>query len=89
MSFLGDVDSPYSLDINNNSASWAPRSSRRYLARVRDWKGRVLFVHGFPGTSAGTGELNGVKAVFANCPGLKLDGEVIGAFANSAAKSEH
>lgn len=87
VNFLGDVHSPYSLDINNNSQLGASVIAS-YLARVRDGKGRVLFVHGFPGTSADTGELNGVKAVLANCPGLKLDGEVIGAFANSAAKSE-
>jgi ribose transport system substrate-binding protein len=48
----------------------------------------VLFVHGYPGSSADTGEFNGVKEVLANCPGVKLEGEVIGGYENSAAKSE-
>jgi ribose transport system substrate-binding protein len=87
VNFLGDVDSPYALNINSNFdltgallASWVVRSFGQ--------RGNVLFVHGYPGTSADDGMFRALKDVVATCPRVKVTGDVVGAFANSAAKQE-
>lgn len=87
VNFLGDVHSPYALNVNNNAELGAALITSDLVRAVGE-KGRVLYVHGYPGSSADTMELNGVKGVLASCPDVRLDGEVIGAYENSAAKSE-
>jgi len=87
VNFLGDVQSPYALNINTNFfLSGALMSS--WLVRAVGQRGDILYVHGYPGTTADDGMFGGLKDVVHRCPGVKIAGDVIGAFVNAAAKQE-
>ena len=49
--------------------------------------GKVLDVHGISGVGIDTATYAGVKAVFANCPGISTDDSIYDQFADSTAKS--
>jgi ABC-type sugar transport system substrate-binding protein len=49
--------------------------------------GKVLDVHGISGVGIDTATYAGVKAVFANCPGITTDDSIYDQFADSTAKS--
>jgi ribose transport system substrate-binding protein len=87
VNFLGDVESPYALNVNSNfDLTGALIASS--VVRSIGGRGNVLFVHGYPGTTADDGMFKALKDVIARCPGVKLTGDVVGAFVNSAAKQE-
>jgi ABC-type sugar transport system substrate-binding protein len=50
--------------------------------------GKVLDVHGISGVGIDTATFAGVKAVFANCPGITVDDSIYDQFADSTAKSD-
>jgi len=50
--------------------------------------GKVLDVHGISGVGIDTATFAGVKAVFANCPGISTDDSIYTQFADSTAKSD-
>jgi ABC-type sugar transport system substrate-binding protein len=50
--------------------------------------GKVLDVHGISGVAIDTATFAGVKAVFANCPGITTDDSIYTQFADSTAKSD-
>jgi ABC-type sugar transport system substrate-binding protein len=50
--------------------------------------GKVLDVHGISGVAIDTAAFDGVKAVFAQCPGISTDDTIYTQFADSTAKSD-
>jgi ribose transport system substrate-binding protein len=50
--------------------------------------GKVLDVHGISGVGIDTATFAGVKAAFANCPGISTDDSIYTQFADSTAKSD-
>ena len=87
VSFLSAVDSPYALNITKNAyRQGAVQAS--FIARQAHGKGSVLVVAGFPTTQSDILTLKATKDIIRSCPGMKLGGQVIGAYNNGAAKSE-
>jgi ribose transport system substrate-binding protein len=86
VNFLGDVVSPYALNVNNNTFQTGAEAAS-VLVRMLGGKGRVLFVHGYPTATADVNEYTGAKAVLAAC-GMSFIGEIDAAYVNATAKSE-
>jgi len=51
-------------------------------------KGNILYVHGIAATTVDQQRFAAFKAALKNCPGIKLAGEIAGAFVPPVAKSE-
>jgi ABC-type sugar transport system substrate-binding protein len=58
------------------------------VAKIAGGKGTVLGVHGIPGVAVDTNTFLGIKAAFAQCPGIKLDDSLTGQFQGAVAKTE-
>lgn len=57
------------------------------LVNIMNHQGNLFVVDGVPGLSIATFSLAAAKAVFANCPNIKIAGEATGNFSQSVAKS--
>ncbi|HXW46879.1 MAG TPA: substrate-binding domain-containing protein [Streptosporangiaceae bacterium] len=58
------------------------------VARDIGGSGRVLDVHGIAGVAIDTAAFDGVKAVFARCPGISTNDTIYDQFADSTAKTD-
>lgn len=57
------------------------------LAQMLDGKGNILTVQGIPGTSGSELIKAGGEAVFKNCPNIKVVGDLVGQWSESAAQT--
>ena len=79
------VDGAVNVDGNNYIGAATTAS---YVSKLLAGKGSVLEVHGLAGTTVDAQSNRAWDAVVSSCPGMKVAGEVYGAFSESAAKSE-
>lgn len=87
ISIQGYTNSKSVINVqSNNYGSGAQAAS--YTFRKMGGKGNVLFVHGIASSTVDADAFNSFKAAMKNCPGVKLAGEVAGAFVPATAKAE-
>lgn len=79
------VDGAVNVDGNNYIGAATTAS---YVSRLLGGKGTVLEVHGLAGTAVDAQSNRAWRAVVSSCPGMKVAGDVYGAFSESIAKSE-
>ena len=80
------VTTPNAINIDMNSYSYA-RTTALGLAKLLDGKGTILTVQGIPGTSGSELIKAGATSIFANCPDIKIAGDLTGEWSNSVAQS--
>jgi len=87
ISVLNPVGSADTISVGAND--WAQGAMMAaQVATDIGGSGKVLDVHGISGVGIDTATFAGVKAVFANCPGISTDDSIYDQFADSTAKSD-
>ncbi|WCB92104.1 hypothetical protein DSM104299_00789 [Baekduia alba] len=87
VSLIGHIDIPESLNVTENAFQMGAQTTS-VIARLLGGKGQLLYVHGYRTVSADQATFAATKVVLKNCPGIKLVGDIDGAFVNATAKSE-
>jgi ribose transport system substrate-binding protein len=86
ISLLNSVDSADSISLGANAWMQGALMAAQ-VAKDINGTGKVLDVHGISGVGIDIAAFNGVKAVFAQCPGITTDDTIYTQFADSTAKS--
>ena len=77
ISLINDINTPGAVSISPNPyQDYAPSTAA--ILNAIGKKGNVIYVKGIPGTSTDTAGLKVVKQLVANCPNVKLLGQVVG-----------
>jgi ABC-type sugar transport system substrate-binding protein len=86
ISVLNSVDSANTISVGANDWLQGAQMASQVAADIGG-SGKVLDVHGISGVAIDTATYAGVKAVFAQCPGITTDDTIYTQFADSTAKS--
>jgi ABC-type sugar transport system substrate-binding protein len=87
ISVLNSVNSADTISVGAND--WLQGADMAaQVAKDIGGSGEVLDVHGIPGVAIDTATYDGVKAVFAQCPGITTNDTIYDQFADSTAKSD-
>jgi ribose transport system substrate-binding protein len=86
ISVLNSVDSADTISVGANDWLQGAQMAAQ-VARDIGGSGKVLDVHGISGVAIDTATYQGVKAVFAQCPGISTNDTIYSQFADSTAKS--
>ena len=87
ISVLNSVDSADTISVGANDWLQGAQMAARVATDIGG-SGKVLDVHGISGVAIDTATYAGVKAVFAQCPGITTDDTIYTQFADSTAKSD-
>ena len=87
ISLQNSTDSKYAVNMQSNNYGTAAQSAS-VVFRQMGGKGNILYVHGIAATTVDQQRFAAFKAALKNCPGIKLAGEIAGAFVPPVAKSE-
>jgi ribose transport system substrate-binding protein len=82
-----DVQTPNAVNIQNNAYQGSLIAGAQAM-RIIGGKGNVLLVHGVVGAPVDTVIQDAFKKVVADCPGVKVAGEIAGNFDIPAAKQQ-
>jgi ribose transport system substrate-binding protein len=82
----GTSTDPHAVNVQGNPYLLGAQTATA-LVNIMHHKGNLLVVDGVPGLSIATFSLAAAKQIFANCPQIKVVGEVVGNFSQSVAKS--
>ena len=86
ISLINSVDSADTISLGAND--WLQGAEMAQdVAKEIGGSGKVLDVHGISGVGIDTATYQGIKAVFAQCPGISTDDSIYDQFADSTAKS--
>ena len=86
ISVLNSVNSADTISVGAND--WLQGADMAaQVATDIGGSGQVLDVHGIPGVAIDTAAFDGVKAVFAQCPGITTNDTIYDQFADATAKS--
>lgn len=80
------VTSPYAINVDGNYQLTGAMVAAG-LAKLIDGKGDVLLVNGINGAPASSALADGYKEGFANCPDIRIAGEVEGQWSEATAKT--
>ena len=86
ISVSGTSTDPHTVNVQGNPYLLGAQTATA-LVNIMNHKGNLFVVDGVPGLSIATFSLAAAKAVFANCPDIKVVGEATGNFSQSVAKS--
>jgi len=86
VSVLNPVDSANTISVGANDWLQGAEMAAAVATDIGG-SGKVLDVHGISGVAIDTAAFAGVKAVFAQCPGITTDDTIYTQFADSTAKS--
>ena len=87
ISLINTTVSPYAVNVvPNNYANGAQAAS--VVLRQIQGRGNVLLVHGIAAATVDQQRFEAYRAALKNCPGVKVVGEIAGAFAPATAKAE-
>jgi ribose transport system substrate-binding protein len=86
ISVSGTATDPHTVNVQGNPYLLGAQTATA-LVNIMNHKGNLFVVDGVPGLSIATFSLAAAKAVFANCPDIKVAGEATGNFSQSVAKS--
>jgi ribose transport system substrate-binding protein len=87
ISVLNSVDSADTISVGANDWLQGAQLAAAVATDIGG-SGKVLDVHGISGVAIDTATYAGVKAVFAQCPGITTDDTIYTQFADSTAKSQ-
>jgi ABC-type sugar transport system substrate-binding protein len=87
ISVLNSVNSPDTISVGANDWLQGAQMAAQVATDIGG-SGKVLDVHGISGVAIDTSAFDGVKAVFAQCPGISTDDTIYTQFADSTAKSD-
>ncbi len=87
VSVLNSVDSADTISVGANDWLQGAQMAAAVATDIGG-SGKVLDVHGISGVAIDTATYAGVKAVFAQCPGITTDDTIYSQFADSTAKSQ-
>jgi ABC-type sugar transport system substrate-binding protein len=87
ISVLNSVDSADTISVGANDWLQGAQMAAAVATDIGG-SGKVLDVHGISGVAIDTAAYAGVKAVFAQCPGISTDDTIYTQFADSTAKSQ-
>jgi ABC-type sugar transport system substrate-binding protein len=87
ISVLNSVDSADTISVGANDWLQGAEMAARVATDIGG-SGKVLDVHGISGVAIDTAAFAGVKAVFAQCPGISTEDTIYTQFADSTAKSD-
>jgi ribose transport system substrate-binding protein len=87
VSLLNSVDSADTISVGANDWLQGAMMAAQ-VAKDIGGSGNVLDVHGISGVAIDTAAFAGVKAVFAQCPGISTNDTIYTQFADSTAKSD-
>jgi ribose transport system substrate-binding protein len=87
VSVLNPVDSADTISVGANDWLQGAQMAAAVATDIGG-SGKVLDVHGISGVAIDTATYAGVKAVFAQCPGITTDDTIYTQFADSTAKSQ-
>ncbi|MGH3210205.1 MAG: substrate-binding domain-containing protein [Trebonia sp.] len=87
ISVLNSVDSADTISVGANDWLQGAQMAAQAATDIGG-SGKVLDVHGISGVAIDTATYAGVKAVFAQCPGISADDTIYTQFADSTAKSD-
>jgi ABC-type sugar transport system substrate-binding protein len=87
ISVLNSVGSADTISVGANDWLQGAQMAAQVATDVGG-SGKVLDVHGISGVAIDTAAFAGVKAVFAQCPGITADDTIYTQFADSTAKSD-
>ncbi len=83
----GLIDSPDVVNVDNSPYLFGGVPAAYMAAHELGGKGNVILVEGIPTNPNAVAQLDGAKAAFALCPGIKIVTTLIGNFAAPVAKS--
>jgi len=87
VSVLNSVGSADTISVGANDWLQGAQMAAQVATDIKG-SGKVLDVHGISGVAIDTAAFAGVKAVFAQCPGITTDDTIYTQFADSTAKSD-
>jgi ABC-type sugar transport system substrate-binding protein len=87
ISVLNSVGSADTISVGANDWLQGAQMAAQVATDIGG-SGKVLDVHGISGVAIDTAAFSGVKAVFAQCPGISTDDTIYTQFADSTAKSD-
>jgi ribose transport system substrate-binding protein len=87
ISIQGTTDSKNAVNVQSNSYGIGAVASSATF-RQMGGKGNVLYVHGISSSSVDQDATAAFRAGLKNCPGIKLAGEIAGAFVSATVKAE-
>jgi ribose transport system substrate-binding protein len=87
VTLLSPVPVDGAVNVDGNNYLDAARTMS-YVTKVMGGKGNVVQVRALAGAAVDNQTNEGWDAVIRNCPGMKVGGEIYGAFSESVAKSE-
>jgi ABC-type sugar transport system substrate-binding protein len=87
VSVLNSVNSADTISVGANDWLQGAEMAAQVATDIGG-SGKVLDVHGIPGVAIDTAAYDGVKAVFAQCPGISTNDTIYTQFADSTAKSD-
>lgn len=86
ISILNSVDSPDTISVGGNYWQQGAVAAAQVVKDIGG-SGSVLDVHGISGVAIDTATFAGMKAVFANCPGITTNDSIYTNFVDATAKS--